>query len=136
MPPRATNSARLQVFVSYATEDENVGRAIAEELRRAFGAILKVSIATEFRAGDFWRQDIEDALHNTSILLIVATGRQKLSHSFTGFEVGYFKASTKHRRKMTHLTPIGSSSRSPSRPIFLIQLPISKACRSMRRWNY
>ena len=93
--------ARLQIFVSYATADENVGVAIAEELRRAFGAaLLKVSIATEFRVGDFWRQEIEDALNNTSILLIVATGRQKLSHSFTGFEVGYFKASTKHRPRM------------------------------------
>jgi hypothetical protein len=98
---QSAGQARLQIFVSYATEDETLARAISEELRRAFSAaILKVAIAAEFPLGTAWRQALEDALNSTDILLIVATGLQKLSHSYTGFEVGYFKGSSKHQPKM------------------------------------
>jgi hypothetical protein len=101
MPP--AEPPRLQVFISYATEDESLARAISDELRKAFGpTILKVSIAAEFSLGSSWRQGLEDDLNSTDILLIVATGLQKLSHSFTGFEVGYFKGSKKYRPKMAH----------------------------------
>jgi hypothetical protein len=95
--------ARLQVFISYATEDENLARSIGDELRKAFGpTILKVSIAAEYKLGASWRQGLEDDLNTTDILLIVATGLQKLSHSFTGFEVGYFKGSRKYQPRMMH----------------------------------
>jgi hypothetical protein len=101
MPP--AEPARLQVFISYATEDETLARAISDELRKAFGpTILKVLIAAEFSLGTAWRQAIEDDLDSTDILLIVATGLQKLSHSFTGFEVGYFKGSKKFRPQMVN----------------------------------
>jgi len=94
---------RLQVFISYASEDEHLATAIAEELRTAFGlASLRVLIGAEVGLGTPWRKQIEDDLDNADILLIVATGIEKLSHSFTGFEVGYFKGSKRSRPKMAH----------------------------------
>jgi hypothetical protein len=119
--------ARLQVFISYATEDEGLARAISDELRKAFGpTILKVSIAAEFGLGSAWRQGLEDDLNSTDILLIVATGLQKLSHTFTGFEVGYFKGSKKYQPKMTHfksdrlIIPIAIATNIPD-PVVDIQ---------------
>ena len=94
-------SERLHVFISYSTEDRDLATAIGEELRRAFSpAILKLTIDVEFSFGANWRERLESDLSETDILLIVATGRQKASHSFTGFEVGFFTGSTKHRPKM------------------------------------
>jgi TIR domain len=94
---------RLQVFISYASEDEHLATAIAEELRTAFGlASLRVLIAAEVGLGTPWRKQIEDDLDSADILLIVATGIEKLSHSFTGFEVGYFKGSRRSRPRMAH----------------------------------
>ena len=96
-------SERLQVFISYANEDKNLATAIAEELRTAFGLTsLRVLIAAEVGLGTPWRKQIEDDLDNADILLILATGIEKLSHSFTGFEVGYFKGSKKSRARMAH----------------------------------
>ena len=125
MPP--AEPARLQVFISYATEDENLARAISDELRKAFGpTILKVLIAAEFGLGTAWRQALEDDLNGTDILLIVATGLQKLSHSFTGFEVGYFKGSKKYRPQMGHfqsdqlIIPIAIATNIPD-PVVDIQ---------------
>jgi hypothetical protein len=119
--------ARLQVFISYATEDETLARAISDELRKAFGpTILRVLIAAEFGLGTTWRQAIEDDLDSTDILLIVATGLQKLSHSFTGFEVGYFKGSKKFRPQMAHfksdrlIIPIAIATNIPD-PVVDIQ---------------
>jgi hypothetical protein len=92
---------RLQVFISYANEDKNLATAIAEELRTAFGLTsLRVLIGAEVGLGTPWRKQIEDDLDNADILLILATGVEKLSHSFTGFEVGYFKGSKKSRPQM------------------------------------
>src|SRR3954471_7171132 len=94
-------SERLHVFLSYSTEDRDLATAIGEELRRAFSpAILKLTIDIEFSFGANWRERLEADLSETDILLIVATGRQKASHSFTGFEVGFFTGSTKHQPKM------------------------------------
>jgi len=125
MPP--AEPPRLQVFISYATEDESLARAISDELRKAFGpTVLKVSIAAEFGLGSSWRQGLEDDLNSTDILLIVATGLQKLSHSFTGFEVGYFKGSKKYRPKMAHfdsdrlIIPIAIATNIPD-PVIDIQ---------------
>ena len=85
---------RLHVFISYSSEDRDLATAIAEELRRAFNpTILKLTIDVEFSLGSNWRDRLKADLDDTDILLVVATGKQKVSHSFTGFEVGYFDAS-------------------------------------------
>jgi TIR domain len=94
---------RLHVFVSYSSEDRDLATKIAEELRRAFNpAILRLTIDVEFALGANWRDRLKADLDETDILLVVATGKQKVSHSFTGFEVGYFDASVTHTSKMVN----------------------------------
>src|SRR5258708_14623195 len=94
---------RLHVFISYSTEDRDLATAIAEELRRAFNpTILKLTIDVEFSLGSHWRDRLKADLEHTHILLVVATSKQKMSHSFTGFEVGYFDSSISHSPKMSH----------------------------------
>ena len=94
---------RLHVFISYSSEDRDLATAIAEELRRAFNpTILKLTIDVEFSLGSNWRDRLKADLDDTDVLLVVATGKQKVSHSFTGFEVGYFDASISHSPKMEH----------------------------------
>src|SRR4051812_32929560 len=112
--------ARLQIFVSYASEDEQLASAINSELRRAFNpGVVRTTFAAEFQLGSSWRDRIEEELSKTDILLVVATGRQKLSHSFTGFEVGYFRGSKKHEPRMRHfkserlIIPIAIFSKIP-----------------------
>jgi hypothetical protein len=94
---------RLHVFISYSSEDRDLATTIAEELRRAFNpTILKLTIDVEFSLGSNWRDRLKADLDDTDILLVVATGKQRVSHSFTGFEVGYFDASISHSPKMEH----------------------------------
>ncbi len=81
---------RLHVFIGYSREDHDLATAIAEELSRAFSpAILKLTIDVEFSRGANWRDRLRSDLDTTDILLVVATGKQRVSHSFTGFEVGH-----------------------------------------------
>jgi len=94
---------RLHVFVSYSSEDRGLATAISDELRRAFNpTVLKLTIDVEFSLGANWRNRLKADLDDTDILLVVATGKQKVSHSFTGFEVGYFDASVTHSPKMAN----------------------------------
>lgn len=94
---------RLHVFISYSSEDRDLAMALADELRRAFNpAILKLTIDVEFSLGANWRERLRTDLDTTDILLVVATGKQKVSHSFTGFEVGYFDGSVAHSPKMAN----------------------------------
>ena len=94
---------RLHVFISYSTEDRDLATAIGDELRRAFNpAVLKLTIDVEFSLGANWRDKLKSDLDDTDILLVVATGKQKVSHSFTGFEVGYFDSSITHTPKMAN----------------------------------
>lgn len=94
---------RLQVFISYASEDAALAQAINAELRTAFSpAIIKTTLDSELRLGEEWRTKLEEALRDADVLLTVATGRQRLSHSYTGYEVGYFSASKREKLKMTH----------------------------------
>lgn len=94
---------RLRVFISYSSEDQILATKIAEALRRAFGSTaLKVDIDVEFSLGVNWRARLEDDLNKADILLVVATGKEKVSHSFTGFEVGFFSHSKNSNPKMPH----------------------------------
>lgn len=112
---------RLHVFISYSSEDRGLATAILDELRRAFNpAVLKLTIDVEFSLGANWRERLKADLDDTDILLVVATGKQKVSHSFTGFEVGYFDASMTHSPKMANfpnqnrvMIPIAVFTRTP-----------------------
>jgi hypothetical protein len=100
---RAVPEERLHIFISYSSEDRILATAIGEELRRTFNpAVLKLTIDVEFSLGANWRDRLKSDLDETDILLIVATGKPKASHSFTGFEVGYFDASIRHSPKMAN----------------------------------
>jgi hypothetical protein len=83
----------LQLFISYAHEDENIAHAVYGALRQALGTnfanifLDKISI----ESGLNFETQIEDTLDSTDIFIIVYTGAEKPSHGYTGWEVGYFR---------------------------------------------
>jgi hypothetical protein len=83
----------LEIFLSYASEDQQFADAIAAALNGAFKASVNLTIMSRNPLGVNYRDLIDDGLDKADILLVVATGHQKLSHSFTGYEVGYFRRS-------------------------------------------
>jgi hypothetical protein len=111
---------KLQVFISYASEDAVLAQAINAELKTVFSpAIIKTTLDSELKLGADWRKRLEEELSAADVLLIVATGRQKFSHSYTGFEVGFFTASKREREKMKYfnskrlIIPIGFLEKLP-----------------------
>ena len=85
---RQSDIPKLHIFISYATEDAVLAQAINGELKNVFcDVMIRTTLDTELKLGVDWRRRLEEALQCADILLIVATGRQKLSHSYTGFEV-------------------------------------------------
>src|SRR5215470_1835868 len=118
--PRPVEIPKLHVFISYASEDARLATAINNELKTVFGhAMIKTTLDTQLKLGVDWRSRLEEALIDADVLLIVATGRQKFSHSYTGFEVGFFSASKRVKEKMRHFSserliiPIGVLERIP-----------------------
>jgi len=91
---------RINVFVSYAREDDElVGRLVtlfAETFKLAPISFLR---DVEIKQGVNYQSAIENALDETNILLVVFTQRLKISHSWTGFEVGYFRNSVRQSPK-------------------------------------
>src|SRR5262249_50371720 len=51
-----------------------------------------------FPLGVNFRTFIDQALDAADILLVIATGHEKLSHTFTGYEVGFFRRSVQNRK--------------------------------------
>ncbi len=94
---RQPQQKNLNVFVSYASEDKQLVAGIASEIRAAFPYALEIHRDEDFKLGDNWKDDIEDGLDKTDILLVVFTDRPKPSFSFTGYEIGYFNSSIKAR---------------------------------------
>jgi TIR domain len=120
--PRAADSARplLHIFISYASEDVGLAQAINSGLRNAFPlGTFKMTLASDLKLGINWRSELEEALSDADILLIVASGRNKPSHSYTGYEVGFFSASKLASRNMRNfdserlVIPIGVIARIP-----------------------
>jgi hypothetical protein len=107
----------LRLFISYASEDVGIALAIAKGLREALGdGFAEVSMDKWFlQAGDVFKKELEAKLEKTNELVIVYTGVDKQSHSYTGWEVGYFERGMKNH---------------PDRrivPLFLEQLPATAA---------
>jgi hypothetical protein len=120
--PRAADVARppLHVFISYASEDVGLAQAINSGLRNAFPlGTFKMTLASDLKLGINWRSELEEALSDADILLIVASGRNKPSHSYTGYEVGFFSASKLASKSMRNfdferlIIPIGVIARIP-----------------------
>jgi TIR domain len=82
----------LRIFISYASEDLKIALAIANAFRVALGDVFaEINIDKWFlQAGDEFKKQIELKLDKTDIFVIVYTGAEKQSHSFSGWEVGYF----------------------------------------------
>jgi hypothetical protein len=87
----------LRLFISYASEDVGIALAIAKGLREALGdGFAEVSMDKWFlQAGDVFKKELEAKLEKTNELVIVYTGVDKQSHSYTGWEVGYFERGMK-----------------------------------------
>lgn len=89
---------KLVIFLSYATEDQQLANTIKEKLNSAFGMTVDIRYMSNFELGSNFRTTIDQALDAADILIVIATGRGKLSHTFTGYEVGYFRHSQQTRR--------------------------------------
>jgi hypothetical protein len=85
-------AAKLEMFVSYATEDKELAETLQTVLQTHLGAdFAHVWIDTQgLRAGFDIGTTIRAQIERSEILLIVYTGQQKDSHGYTGVEVGYF----------------------------------------------
>jgi hypothetical protein len=91
MKQTKTRSKRIKIFLSYAREDSNLAGRILTEIVGAFTfAPVDVFRDVEMMAGKNWRKAIDQALDEAGVLLVLATNRPKSSHSYTGYEVGYF----------------------------------------------
>jgi TIR domain len=107
----------LRLFISYASEDVGIALAIAKGLREALGdGFAEVSMDKWFlQAGDVFKKELEAKLEKTNELVIVYTGVDKQSHSYTGWEVGYFERGMKSHPERRIV------------PLFLEQLPPTAA---------
>jgi hypothetical protein len=97
---------KLVIFLSYATEDQQLATTIANKLSGAFGRTVDLRYMSKFELGVNFRTTIDQALDAADILLVIATGREKLSHTFTGYEVGYFRRSQQTRPFIDETTKI------------------------------
>lgn len=89
---------RLTVFLSYVSEDQKFAESIADRLINSFKRAVDLKYMSQFQLGVNFRNLIDQALDGADILLVIATGHEKLSHSFTGYEVGYFRRSQQTRK--------------------------------------
>lgn len=83
---------KLEVFISYASEDSRLAIALYKVLSEYLGSdFAHVWIdQQQMRAGFSLNDQICMQLDRTDILIVVFTGQQKESHGFTGLEIGYF----------------------------------------------
>ncbi len=91
---------KLSAFISYASEDKQLANAFCELLLDAFPYVIKLKMMSDFPLGINYRTMIDQSLDEADILLIVATGHEKLSHTFTGYEVGYFRKSQQAKKNI------------------------------------
>ena len=90
----------INIFLSYASEDQMIADAIAGMIRKGFYDKFDITMMSEFPVGLNWRQLIDDSIEATDIMIAIATGRLKPGHSFTGYEIGCFRTSMRFKPKM------------------------------------
>ena len=96
--PRRQKKKTVTIFLSYASEDASLATALQDELKRVFPFGLRVFLdKTSINIGDNFRSVIDKELDGADILLLVFTNQPKSSHSYTGYEVGFFSRSMSHR---------------------------------------
>lgn len=94
-------SSTLEIFLSYASEDQKLVDAIATALIGAFQRSISLTYMSEFSLGAAFRDKIDDAIDKADVFLAIASGRPRFSFTFTGYEVGYFRRSRKERPLIT-----------------------------------
>jgi hypothetical protein len=82
----------FRIFISYASEDVEIAKAVASCFKAAlpdFFAEVNFD-KNSLEPGSAFQAQIETQLQQTDRFIIVYTGADKPSHSYTGWEVGYF----------------------------------------------
>jgi TIR domain len=98
-----SRSKDIRVFISYASEDKDLVGSIVALLNDAFQFCpLSIYRDVEILEGENYARAIDAALNKSDILLVIFTARMKTSHSWTGYEVGFFQRSIQ-------VQPIGSA---------------------------
>ncbi|WP_029586689.1 toll/interleukin-1 receptor domain-containing protein [Bradyrhizobium sp. URHD0069] len=90
----------INIFLSYAHEDQAIADTIASTLRKAFYDTFDITMMSEFPVGLNWRRLIDDSIESTDIMIAIVTGRLKPGHSFTGYEIGSFSTSMRFKPNM------------------------------------
>ena len=92
LPVAKPAARKFRVFISYASEDLAIANAIHKSLSVALGDIFaEINIDKRFlQPGTDFKKQIQAKLEITDVFIIVFTGAEKESHSYTGWEVGYF----------------------------------------------
>lgn len=87
----------LRIFISYVSEDLNIAHAIARALGDALPeGFAEVNFDKWFmEAGVEFKRQLESKLERTDVLIIVYTGVDRRTHSFSEWEVGYFEKARK-----------------------------------------
>lgn len=82
----------LRIFISYASEDRDIALAVGEALKGALhDDFAEINLDKWFmEAGVEFATQIRRKLEQTDVFIVIFTGTEKESHSFTGMEVGYF----------------------------------------------
>jgi hypothetical protein len=87
----------LKLFISYAREDASIAIAVSNCLQVALGNVFaEIFIDSMLTPGIDFSAQIQEKLDQTDVLIIVYTGVDKPSHSWTGVELGYFLSALKH----------------------------------------
>jgi hypothetical protein len=94
-------SSTLEIFLSYASEDQKLVDAVATALIGAFQRSVNLTYMSEFALGAAFRDKIDEAVDKADVFLAIASGRPRFSFTFTGYEVGYFRRSRKERPLIT-----------------------------------
>ncbi len=108
------------VFLSYASEDNEIVRSFFEGLTQLNALPLNIDIFFDrevIHAGQGLTEKITDGLERSEYLIIFLFGAMKPSHSWTGLEVGFYKALIK-----ADIRQFGETKRQII-PIYLDELP-------------
>lgn len=94
LPTRASQreAAKLRIFLSYASEDIDIAYAVGEALKGALhDDFAEINLDKWFmEAGTDFTDQIRRKLEQTDVFIVIFTGTEKESHSFSGMELGYF----------------------------------------------
>lgn len=99
--PRKSTTRGISIFISYASEDQDLAKDVNLELKKLFPVGIRTFFdRASLEAGENFKEAIDQALDAADILLILFSDQVKPSHSFTGYEAGYFSRSKAQRPRL------------------------------------